>query len=418
MAHVQKFKRDAVAAMMHHYTRDNDRTLGRSNIDPERTRDNYAIGPERGREYIAERIGEIERAQGRSVRKDAVAMCDWVVTAPPDLRPEDRRRFFEACRGFFEERYGERNMLGCWVHMDETTPHAHVAFMPVVERGGVERLSAKDVLNRAEMGRVHPELSSRAERELGYRVQVQLDDDRQLERALSRVDGLAAYQREKDRLERLRQDERRAEQRNRELAGKAERLRGEVGRLERDARDVGRRVEQEREKARGLAREVALARQGCEEREEKVAQVREQTRKARSGIERLGRKIESARERCRGLRERVVELRDRAVEKLRRPHADRMERNVERAAALARRDARRRGNPSEELRSAYEGLSRRERAMLHDECPSRCNRVIDGLEAARKAERGYVPHVREWELEREYDRDGYGRGYDHDRERW
>ena len=38
MAHVEKFKRDAVAAMMHHYTRDNDRTLGRSNIDPARTR--------------------------------------------------------------------------------------------------------------------------------------------------------------------------------------------------------------------------------------------------------------------------------------------------------------------------------------------------------------------------------------------
>lgn len=84
-----------------------------------------------------------------------------------------------------------------------------------------------------------------------------------------------------------------------------------------------------------------------------------------------------------------------------------MERNVERAAALARRDARRRGNPSEELRNAYEGLSRRERAMLHDECPSRCHRVIDGLEAARRAERGYVPHVREWERDRtrEWDRE-------------
>lgn len=92
-----------------------------------------------------------------------------------------------------------------------------------------------------------------------------------------------------------------------------------------------------------------------------------------------------------------------------------MERNVERAAALARRDARRRGNPSEELRNAYEGLSRRERAMLHDECPSRCHRVIDGLEAARRAERGYVPHVREWERDRtrEWDRE-----WEWDRERW
>ena len=49
MAHVEKFKAAAIAPMLHHYTRDNERTLSRENIDRERTRENYRIGPERGR---------------------------------------------------------------------------------------------------------------------------------------------------------------------------------------------------------------------------------------------------------------------------------------------------------------------------------------------------------------------------------
>lgn len=408
MAHVEKFKRDAVAAMMHHYTRDNDRTLGRSNIDPARTRDNYRIGPERGRDYIAERIEGIERAQGRAVRRDAVVMCDWVVTAPPDLKPEDHRKFFEACHGFFEKRYGERNMLGSWVHMDETTPHVHIAFMPVKERGGGERLTAKEVLNRAEMGRIHPDLSKAAERALGYSVQVQLGDDRQLERALSKVDGMQAYQREKDRLERLRQDQRSLEQANRGLERR-------VGGLEREIEVARRDVERKQWRAESLGREIEATRQVARQRAQKVEQVREQTKESRSRIAELGRKIEQARSRCQELGRRLHELRERARERMQRPHAERMRENVARVRSMAERADRRGAAPSDELKRAYGRLSRRERAMLHREFPRGRSDAVDALKSERRREMGYVPHMRENGRERDYERD-YERKRDYERD--
>lgn len=402
MAHVEKFKRDAVAAMMHHYTRDNDRTLGRSNIDPERTRDNYRLGPGRGRDYIAERIDGIERAQGRAVRKDAVVMCDWVVTAPPDLKPEDRRKFFETCHDFFEKRYGERNMLGSWVHMDETTPHVHIAFMPVKEKGGVERLTAKEVLNRTEMGRIHPELSKAAERALGYSVQVQLGDDRQLERALSKVDGMQAYQREKDRLERLRQDQRSLEQANRGLERR-------VGGLEREIEVARRDVERKQWRAESLEREISATRQVAEKREQKIEQVREQTKETRSRIAELGRRIEQARSRCQELGRRLHDLRERARERMARPHAERMRENVARVRSMAERTDGRGIPPSDELKHAYRSLSRRERAMLHRECPQGRSDALDALRSERRRDTGYVPHVREADRARGRERD-YERG--------
>lgn len=325
MAHVAKYKGGAVAAMLHHYTRDNERTLSRDNIDRERTRENYRLGPERerGREFVDERVREIEQAQGRAVRSDAVRMCDWVVTAPPDLKVEDRQRFFESAYGFFQDRYGERNMLGGWVHMDETTPHMHVAFVPVKEReDGREALSAKDVLRRAELNRVHPELSQAVERDLGYKVSIQLDGEKVLEKALSRVDGMERYQEEKDRLERLRRDREGLERRHRELGGRArgleaevERLRGEVERAEgrerqaeqahqaRQAED--RRVREAREAARGRVRGLEGDRDGLRSRIEglrgRVQELGERARGLAEGLrERAGNGIERARDLLRG----------------------------------------------------------------------------------------------------------------------
>lgn len=415
MAHVEKFKREAVAAMLHHYTRDNDRTLGRSNIDPERTRDNYRIGPCRGRDYIAERIDEVARAQGRAVRSTAVVMCDWVVTAPPDLKPEDRRKFFETCHRFFEDRYGERQMLGSYVHMDETTPHAHIAFMPIKYKDGVPHLTAKEVLSRAELGKVHPELSRAVERGIGYRVQVQLGDDRQLERALSKVDGMAAYQREKDRLERLRQDQRGLEKSNRELEGRARELEREVELARREVDVARRNVERKEWRAESLGREIEATRQVARQRAQKVEQVREQTKESRSRIAELGRKIEQARSRCQELGRRLHELRERARNRMQRPHAERMRENVARVRSMAERADGRGAAPSDELKRAYGSLSRRERAMLHRECPQGRSDAVDALKSERRRDMGYVPHMRENGRERDYERD-YERKRDHERD--
>ncbi|MBD2790567.1 plasmid recombination protein, partial [Xenorhabdus sp. DI] len=76
------------------------------------------------------------------------------VTLPENLKgisEKEQRKFFEKTYEFLTNRYGgEKNVLSANVHMDETTPHMHFAFMPVVwdEKKQREKVSAKEVLTR------------------------------------------------------------------------------------------------------------------------------------------------------------------------------------------------------------------------------------------------------------------------------
>ncbi|WP_256870002.1 plasmid recombination protein [Bacillus sp. CDB3] len=59
------------------------------------------------------------------------------------------------------QRYGgEKNVLSANVHNDETTPHMHFAFMPVVwdEKKQREKVSAKEILNRKDLRTFHQDL--------------------------------------------------------------------------------------------------------------------------------------------------------------------------------------------------------------------------------------------------------------------
>ncbi|CEA05836.1 Plasmid recombination enzyme [Metalysinibacillus saudimassiliensis] len=97
-------------------------------------------------------------------RKDVKACCSWVVTLPENLKDapdEHQRKFFEETYGFLADRYGgEKNVLSANVHNDETTPHMHFAFIPVVydPKKEREKVSAKLVINRNELKVFHKDL--------------------------------------------------------------------------------------------------------------------------------------------------------------------------------------------------------------------------------------------------------------------
>lgn len=291
-----KYARVACPAMLHHYQRDLRGTLERDNIDEGRTPGNYVLGPGSGMDGIDERVREVEETMTRSVRSDAVLMCDWVVTVPPDVREEDHRAFFEAAYRFVEDRYGSENMLGGWVHVDEATPHMHCAFTPVVERdGGRLAFSAKDLVSRSDLKTFHDDLSREMERSLGYRCQIRLDDSDRLGKALSRIDGLDDYKRVKDeiarsqdRLERLRRDERGAGERNRELGGRAEELREALRREEARERQIEEALRERSQKAEEVQRAVEGAR-------ERVGVLEGLRDALRDRIGELGERIESVR---------------------------------------------------------------------------------------------------------------------------
>ena len=140
IARVIKVKSTAIGAMQYH----NDRAPGEHlnpDIDPERTHLNYELHDAEGcylpRKYAAEVDAKIaaNRTSGRKVRKDAVKLVEGIITASPEFfegkSEEECRRFFEDAYAFVCAEMGAENVIHFTVHMDETTPHAHLSLIHI-----------------------------------------------------------------------------------------------------------------------------------------------------------------------------------------------------------------------------------------------------------------------------------------------
>lgn len=193
MAHMQKYKKAAVSAMTNHYDRELEGTKKRENIDPARSGDNYVIyadkltkGKEmkeltrRVRHCIEKAIEEHKETTGKQQRSDAVLMADWVVTAPKDCDQVDE--FFECVVAFMKLRYGVENVIGGYVHNDETTPHIHIPVIPVVNG----RLNAKAMLSRQDLRSFHQDLQEYVN-DHGIQASVLLDDEDVADKLLSSI---------------------------------------------------------------------------------------------------------------------------------------------------------------------------------------------------------------------------------------
>lgn len=346
MAHIEKFKAPALGNMCAHYDRsaELERGVTRDNIDPERTHLNYNLRPlpegVSQVRFINNRIGSL--ALKRAPRKDAVRMCDCVVTMPRGF-DGSRRKFFDAVCRTLDDLFGEENCVSAWVHFDETTPHVHYAFVPVTEDG---RLSAKDKLNRTFMRQFHARLEEGVSSLLGVeRVGLLLTDEERSERGGEYV-GLEEYQEAKrqteatqERLERLRQRE----------VGEAAAV-AELNRAieEKELEPAGESV---RESAGAL---FAARSDGSRERE-----LEEENRRLRSRAAGLERDCGIARSRISELRRGIFELRGR-IEEIGTTLKERMKRLAERG---------KRGNPFD---LAKESSAARERERVRT--PGRAQR--------------------------------------------
>lgn len=225
MAHVEKFQAAALGRMCGHYERraEIDHGYKRENIDNERSWLNYNLGPQRPEsqvEFINDRIDSLNLK--RRPRKDAVRMCDCVITMPKSFDPSRQREFFNAAYAFLAQRYGEENVVSAWVHRDEAMPHMHFAWVPVTQDG---RLSAKTVVNRLNLKTLHPDMQVAMETALGCKVEILLDPEKAGEKQLSSL-SQPEYIAAKAELARI----------EGEIAAAAERLEG-VQRREQAARD-------------------------------------------------------------------------------------------------------------------------------------------------------------------------------------
>lgn len=206
MAHIAKYKAPSVGHMLAHYRRDRS-SLERDNIDPERIKNDLVVGhytnkdgrlvvgrvvPREGEpnwstvERRIERVNEAQKAAGkRATRKDAVVMADVVVTLPDNVRKGDEDRFFRLTYWYLSNKFGIDNMMGGFVHKDEVlkdgTPardHMHVPFTPILDG----RFNYKKMCPRMFYQNMHRELGDYLEKRLGYRPEVELDEETRAQR--------------------------------------------------------------------------------------------------------------------------------------------------------------------------------------------------------------------------------------------
>lgn len=206
MAHIAKYKATSVGHMLAHYRRD-ESSLGRDNIDPKRVKNDMVVAhytnkdgklvvgrvvPREGEpnwgtvERRIERVNEAQKAAGkRATRKDAVVMADVVVTLPDNVRKGDEDRFFRLTYWYLSKKFGIENMMGGFVHKDEVlkdgTPardHMHVPFTPILDG----RFNYKTMCPRTFYQNMHRELGDYLEKRLGYRPEVELDEETRAQR--------------------------------------------------------------------------------------------------------------------------------------------------------------------------------------------------------------------------------------------
>lgn len=178
MAHYKKFNRAACGHMFKHYERAKDENgeyikFGNQDIDINKTHLNYNLGPiQRNGQgaFVKERCSEVKMQK----RADVNVMCSWVVTVPKEIQADETERFFRETYKFLSDRYGKENVVSAYVHMDETTPHIHFAFVPVVEdkKKNILKVSAKEAVTRKDLDMFHQHLSKYMEKIFGRDIGV------------------------------------------------------------------------------------------------------------------------------------------------------------------------------------------------------------------------------------------------------
>lgn len=170
MAHIQKFNRAQLGHMLAHYAR----RTSPEHVQTGKTRLNYNLAervqPLGQMDFIKQRLEQVKVQN----RKNVNLMCDCVVTAPKSLDQRDYKKFFKAVFKSLSERYGKENVISAYVHMDEVTPHMHFAFIPITHdlKRGIEKVCAKDVVNRVDLQTLHTDLEADVSRYMGYHVEM------------------------------------------------------------------------------------------------------------------------------------------------------------------------------------------------------------------------------------------------------
>lgn len=144
---IEKRKAGSLGGLEAEANRTEKINLPKSDIDWSKTPENkYLLKADNWKKTIDDILKDHNITK---VRKDAVLLVDGLYTASPEFfegkEKEEILDYFRDCLTFHSKHFGEP--INAVVHLDERTPHLHIASVPLIDRGeGKYSLSAKDLL--------------------------------------------------------------------------------------------------------------------------------------------------------------------------------------------------------------------------------------------------------------------------------
>jgi len=163
MAHIIKATRAQIGGLTRHFERYKNENgeyikFGNQEINVHQTYLNYNLAENKNQlDFIKQRTSEVKCLD----RRDVKVLCSWVVTLPKTIQENSGEEddFFRETYLFLEDKYGKENIISAFVHKDETTPHIHFAFVPVVhdEIKNIDKVSAKEIVTRNHLQTFHGE---------------------------------------------------------------------------------------------------------------------------------------------------------------------------------------------------------------------------------------------------------------------
>lgn len=136
-------------------------------IDSKRTKNNYDMESNAFccyTEFINKRLKEL----GHKAQKDGVVMNSFVVGLDKaffDSLPKMEQYCFLDCANFFEERYGEENVISAVEHLDETTPHMHLNLIPTTPD---VRLCSNDLFDKPKLQQLKTDFYKKSWKEIWF----------------------------------------------------------------------------------------------------------------------------------------------------------------------------------------------------------------------------------------------------------
>lgn len=297
-----------------------------------------------------------ELSTKRKVRDDQVRAIGFVVSSNDFLPEPTAIEFLERSIDWMAERYGRENLLAAEVHLDESTPHAHIWIAPVIhdDETGYDRLCAKElfapdkrrrnadgkweVTAQGTMSRLQEDFWEQVSSRWGYERPLssaqRSEGYKSLEAYKAHVGTTRELQAQIDsateRLESVRQREREVGERHSELVGELGSVQGleqavtrpkniaEGARALSGARSVGERESVARERNQALRSRISELTAQIESLRRRMAAATVgngrcgldsvRIEKSRRKNQRLGERIGELTARNRGLRERIGEL--------------------------------------------------------------------------------------------------------------